>query len=330
MGRYLDNLEKQLIIKLHSEGKFTTEIAEMIGRSQSSVERFLKRSGYKLHKKGILTQKDKELIIEEYKNGKTCVDIYEEYFKTYFASSTMIERVVKSAGISKGKYIKPVALNENYFETIDNERKAYWLGMLLADGSVIKRSNNSYRIKLELKVEDKYIIEEFAKDIESDLKVKDYKYKYKDGKVKHNAMFTVASTKMANDLSKYGIVPKKTFKDNHIPNVPDEHLNHFIRGYFDGDGGITLVKPKDQNIHRATISFCADKTLSNELENFLLNKLNIISKTTDMKKYGHNILSVRFGRNEYIERFYNYIYKDATIYLQRKKEKFEKFFEERK
>lgn len=330
MGRYLDDLEKQLIIKLHLEGKFTTEISERIGRSQSSVERFLKKSGYKLHKRGVLTQNDKELIVKEYKNGKTCVDIYEEHFKTYFASSSMIERVIRGAGISRGKYVKPVVLNEDYFEKIDNERKAYWLGMLLADGSIIKKSDNSYRIKLELKVEDKYIIEEFTKDIESDLKVRDYKYEYKDRKAKHNAMLSVASTKMAHDLSRYGIVPKKTLKNNSIPNIPDEYLHHFIRGYFDGDGGITLIKPKDQNIHRAKISFCADKKLSSELENLLLNKLNITSKTIDMKKYGHNILSVRFGKNEDIKRFYNYIYKDATIYLKRKKEKFDKFFEERK
>lgn len=329
MTRYMQQEEKELIIKLHLEGKFTTEIAKRINRSQSSIERFLKKEGYELHKKGKLTEKDKTLIIEEYKKGKTCKDIYEEYFKEDFTSSAMIERIVRNSGVSKGRYIKPVVLNERYFETIDNEMKAYWLGMLLADGSVIKKSENSFVIKLELKNQDKYILEEFAKDIGTDLEVKDYKYEYKNRSTKHNAVIQVHSKKMAQDLSVYGIVPQKTYKQNKIPNIPKEYLNHFIRGYFDGDGGISLIKPKDQNIHRAKIMFCADETLANELKELLFEEVDIESVIINMKEYGHNIYNVRFGKNEYVYRFYDYIYNNATFYMERKKEKFEKFIQER-
>lgn len=329
MTRYMQQEEKELIIKLHLEGKFTTEISKEINRSQTTVERFLKREGYKLHKKGTLTEEDENLIIEEYKKGKTCKDIYEENFKKVFTSSSMIERVVRKHGISKGKYVKPVILKENYFETIDGEMKAYWLGMLLADGSVIKKSENSFVIKLELKNEDRYILEKFAKDIETDLKVKDYKYEYKNRSTKHNAIIQVHSKKMAQDLSKYGIVPQKTYKQNKLPNIPKEYMNHFIRGYFDGDGGISLIKPKDQHLHRANIMFCADETLANEIKELLFNEVEIMSSIINMNKYGNDIYNVRFGKNEYIYKFYDYIYNNATFYMKRKKEKFEKFIQER-
>lgn len=329
MSRYMNKEEKDFIIKLHLEGKFTTEIAKEINRSQTTVERFLKKEGYELHKKGVLTKKDEEFIIKEYKNGKTCVDIYNENFKDIFKSSAMIERVVRKYGISKGRYVKPVILNENYFETIDSEMKSYWLGMLMADGSVIKKSENSFVVKLELKVEDKYVLEKFAEDIETDVKVKDYKYKYKNRSDKHNAVIQIHSKKIAEDLSKYGIVPQKTHKQNKLPNIPKKYMSHFIRGYFDGDGGISLVKPKDQNIHRASIMFCADETLANEIQKLLLEDVDINSSIIDMKKYGHNIYNVRFSKNEYVYKFYDYIYCNATFYMERKKEKFDKFIKER-
>ena len=329
MSKRMTENEKELIIKLHLEGKYTTEIAKEINRSQTTIERFLKREGYKLHKRGVLTKEDEEFIINEYKNGKTCVDIYNNNFKEIFTSSAMIERVVKRHGISRGRYVKPVTLNEDYFEVIDSEKKAYWLGMLMADGCVIKKSENSYAIKLELKVEDKYILEEFAKDVETDLIVKDYEYEYKNRANKHNAIIQLHSKKMAEDLSKYGIIPNKTYTQNKLPNIPLEYMCHYIRGYFDGDGGISLIKPKDQNIHRAKVMFCADKTLAQEIQDLLLKRIGIQSYIVDMNKYGNNIYNVRFDRNEYIYKFYEYIYCNATFYMKRKKDKFDKFIKER-
>ena len=45
------------------------------------------------------------------------------------------------------------SFNIHYFDEIDTEEKAYWLGFLFADGSVT-RYKNSYDIELSLKIED--------------------------------------------------------------------------------------------------------------------------------------------------------------------------------
>ena len=136
---------------------------------------------------------------------------------------------------------------------------------------------------------DKYILEEFAKDVETDLIVKNYEYEYKNRANKHNAIIQLYSKKMAEDLSKYGIIPNKTYTQNKLPNIPLEYMCHYIRGYFDGDGGISLIKPKDQNIHRAKVVFCADKTLAQEIQDLLLKRIGIQSYIVDMNKYGNNI-----------------------------------------
>lgn len=69
----------------------------------------------------------------------------------------------KSIGDSMLKYIQ----NDSFFEKIDNERKAYWLGFLYADGCVSEKSENNKRIIMQLHPNDRYILEQLLKDMNS-------------------------------------------------------------------------------------------------------------------------------------------------------------------
>ena len=322
--RYTDK-EKEIIIQLHKENYNTVEIAKKIGRSQSGVEKLLIRNGCKMRHGRYTTDEELADIYKLYTEGKTCREIFNKYNYKYNCEEA-IQRIIQKAGLSRGKYSKPVILNHDYFESIDNQRKAYWIGMLLADGCVMDYPNRSKKIKLELKVQDKYIIEEFAKDIETDLLVRSYKYSKK-----HNSTLTVSSNKMAQDLSKFGIVERKTFKTNSVPIIRKDLMRHLIRGYFDGDGCITLGKRKDQYIHRATAYFCGTEEFLNELNCFLNREVGLeIKELIDMNKYGSNIFNLRYIRNAEIINLYEYLYHESEIFLHRKKEKFELFINERK
>ena len=250
MHRYLSEDEKRKIVELHLENNTTVKIAKILNRNASTIERFLKKNGYSMNYGKKINSKQENEIIDMYKSGKTCKEIYQSFSHIYSCEES-IQKIIRRNNISRGRYKKKVCVNENYFETIDNEHKAYWIGFLLADGCIIKNNNKSDTIKFELNIKDKYIIDEFAKDIETDLIVKDYKY----GK-KHNAQIQIKSNKMSSDLSKYGITYRKTLKINSIPDIPQNLIRHFVRGYFDGDGCAYLYKPKDQNIHRLKITFC--------------------------------------------------------------------------
>ena len=56
------------------------------------------------------------------------------------------------------------SFNIHYFDSIDTEEKAYWLGFLFADGAVTQY-NHSYDIELSLKIDDKEHVEKFAKTL---------------------------------------------------------------------------------------------------------------------------------------------------------------------
>lgn len=149
---------------------------------------------------------------------------------------------MKKLGIKENR---PTNLNLNHdiFENIDTEQKAYWLGMLYADGYIKTRKNiNSIQICLGLKILDSYHVEKFSKFVESSLPLKTRSTKLGTDQ----AMVAVSSVKMGKDLIRHGCVPRKSLilKPPTKTTLPDNLNRHFIRGFFDGDGCICITKEK--------------------------------------------------------------------------------------
>ena len=327
MRKIFSERELVMIKDLHNYNFNTVEISNMINRSQSAVERNLKNMGHIMNYSRRINKDQYNDIINLYNSGWTCQEIYVKYSQIYSCEEA-IQRIISKAGISRGRYKKESIVNHDYFENIDCERKAYWLGFLLADGCVRKKysDKNSYTLQLEIHHRDKYLLEEFIKDIESDRRILTCK-----NETKNNIKVTIYSEKIYEDLHKYGVVERKTTKIKEIPHIQFNMMNHFIRGYFDGDGCITLKKPKDQYIHRATAFFCGTQKFLECLNNLLSNEICLKdTKLINMNKYGSNVFNLRYCRNDDIVKLYDYMYEDATIFLNRKKSKFEKFINERK
>lgn len=82
-----------------------------------------------------LTADEKLIVAASYASGKTFKDVCSEFE----ISSTRVKTLVVEYGFelrsryeSKAKY----KFNHRYFENIDSEEKAYWLGFIAADGYV--------------------------------------------------------------------------------------------------------------------------------------------------------------------------------------------------
>lgn len=131
--------------------------------------------------------------------------------------------------------MKPIyKVNEDYFKKIDTQNKAYFLGMLYADGNV----TDCGHVRIELAAADKHILEDLKKEIEYDGPL----LFRKSDNPKHQDKYSLSINRvsMMKDLCNIGCVPAKTaiikFPSNDI--VPTELMYHFIRGFYDGDGGI--------------------------------------------------------------------------------------------
>ena len=90
-------------------------------------------------------------------------------------------------------------------------------------------------------------------------------------------------------------------------------MNHYIRGLFDGDG---VASKNGQYIK---IGFCAKR------KEFVESYQSFLCKTLFMRKNKifntGGCFQCSCGTRTDIEKFYNYIYRDATIFLGRKKNK---------
>jgi len=206
-------------------------------------------------------------------------------------------------------------VNESYFDSIDTEERAYWLGFLYADGYIRERkSGNSLEMKLSVKDVEHLIL--FRECIGSNHLIKEgqNKVKYKGGvstsDMVHLAMY---STKLVNSAKSAGIHSRKTFTIGN-PNIDEVLIPHFIRGYFDGDGSFSFNPEK--YINKTQIV-----TASIKFQEFIISVL----KNNDIKINLYSDIKLQIQNKIDNKKFYNYIYKNANIYLKRKKEKYEEF-----
>lgn len=300
--------EKKLIIKLYiKDGLNTINISKLVSKSQSGIERFLKREGlYKGPRRIEISKENIEIIIGRYLLGETAEEIHKDFSDKLKSCNTILHLLRKNKINRRDAKRRSVIENHNYFECIDSEAKAYFLGLLIADGSIRKnKGNRSDSITIELQECDKYIIEKFANEI---------KYSGSFVKTKCGYSITFASQKMSNDLKKFGVVNNKTYTGTYLPIIKSSLMMHLIRGIFDGDG--TVYFDKNDNFNWG---FYGSDKICNDIQDYLSLKLEF-SKNKVFNK--GSVSFIYLHSKQRTLKFYNYIYSNALIYLKRKKDKF--------
>ena len=209
--------------------------------------------------------------------------------------------------------------NYDYFETIDTEDKAYWLGFIYADGNINKAKST---LRINLQGRDNLHLAKLNKSIQGNFNVRLFDEKHGD-KLYPMCQILIYSTKMANDLINKGVFPNKTDKIT-FPSLPSNLVRHFIRGYFDGDGSVCERKHKKRQSDLACSFSCGSFEFLETLRKILFqnNIKSYIVKDQRGEKYS---LSLAGLQNP--DAFLKYIYNDATTYLDRKYVKKENLYE---
>lgn len=196
-------------------------------------------------------------------------------------------------------------VNDNFFEVIDSEAKAYWLGFIFADGCVTKHKNsNSKILEIALHIKDIDHLRKFQEDIETDYKI--------TTRNKVSCRISIVSSKIFDDLHKYGIVERKSnIVKPPVDGLIPKHLeHHFVRGIFDGDGGFTT----GDKYFTFAVNFCGTIDICKYVLDYFNLKLAIYNKKGTNENFGQ----IRIKGNIQSLNVANLIYEDATIYLDRK------------
>ena len=218
-------------------------------------------------------------------------------------------------------------IRHDFFKNISTELQAYLLGFYTADGSIDEK-RKTFRIHLSIK--DSELVYLYKDIISPDARLfsvaDNYKTTGRDGKeiTGHGSIgVDISSAILVNDIVELGIGYKKTYSDLTIPNIPENLIRHFVRGFFDGDGSISTYlaceKGKKDRVRCGIQIDSKTKTLLENIQLFFKNnniKFNLIYlKREDMYR-------ISTSSREEIKKLYLLFYKDSYFYLSRKFNKF--------
>lgn len=196
-------------------------------------------------------------------------------------------------------------------QVIDTQEKAYILGLFYSDGSV---GGTKYQSRITLKYSDKDLI----------FRLKElFPFFYIHSTQGRNTLELGNYNKqLQEDLISNGCLSRKSFENRgniHLPNLETGLLPHFIRGYYDGNGGCTLSHQKQtgKKTQKRVYIYSVSKNLLEEIKESL-NTINIRSYLTSTVGKNMEVYKLSISTENYTD-FYNYLYSDATLWLERKK-----------
>lgn len=310
------------IINLYKEGMTPKDIGIKFGIYNNSVTRILRKNEIDRDQLKRVSPDDINKIIDQYSSG-----ISSEIIASNLGiNGSTVCRILKRNKIE----IRPSTQNkrqykikDDFFNTINTEEKAYILGLLYADGSVSTKGGSS--IKITLEIGDKDILEKISNIIYGFIKLKTSSVQLESRTAFYSTLY-IYSRKMRDDLIKLGCTPQKAqqikFPSDII--VPINLKWHFIRGYFDGDGCISITNPS-----KPLIDFASNEIFLKGLIDFVYSsinntnfKFNKLQQTRDTNTYSARVTS--FASVKIIA---NKIYENANIYLNRKYNLYQEFLQ---
>lgn len=245
----------------------------------------------------------KDDIVRMHESGMSMYKIA-QHFREY---EQAVSSIIKKYGNHQKRSF--YSFDENFFETIDTEEKAYFLGFIAADGCLQDNGSGVVYLSITIKNTDLDILEKMKVAMNAQQPIIHLK---RDNMVR----ITFTRKKLTSDLMKYDLTERKSVTmGSMIHHIPEHLKHHFIRGYFDGDGSIMMVVTSGTQ-KRPYVCFRGT-------EDFLLP----ISEWFDIKGYmtfSNGIHMWRFGAKTDVQKFYNIIYRDATVFMSRKHDKFPK------
>lgn len=218
-----------------------------------------------------------------------------------------ISKHLKELGIEIINKQNRPKFNINVFDTIDTEEKAYWLGFIFADGYIgstpIREDKKSvYNFELSLALKDIEHLEKFKKFISFEKEITKDSYRCR---------LMVANKHFWTILNSYGCVPNKSLILKFPNCIPNDLIRHFIRGYFDGDGCIT------RHVYVNTVSPAINVLGTSDFLNNIINYSDTTPNIRHDKRHSEETLILEWHKDDGIK-FINYLYKNSSIYLDRK------------
>ena len=295
----------QEMVAMSKAGIYHKDISKKFNISTSSVGRILRSNGINFfHKK---TDEERQSVIDLYLSGMT----QHQVAKTLDMGETTVGTILKQENVpgrdqshAKRKY----KIDEHYFDKIDTPNKAYFLGLLYADGNIGKKHTE---VKISLQECDKSILEKFRDELQSDQPLSFItRYHDMNPRYKNQWALNISNKNLHDSLVTHGVLPNKSLVLTYPEWLNPDLESHFIRGYINGDGHIA----KDGHI----VSITSSEAFCHSVENVLKRRFNTICRIYDKSKGTKPTRTLSIYRKNQIKIVLDWIYQDAEMYIDRK------------
>lgn len=260
-------------------------------------------------------------IITDFQSGLTVPKL----MKRYGGSQCAVVGVLHRHGLRqppRGTERRRYFFDETFFENIDTEEKAYWLGFIAADGCV---TDKKWCLSIGLAQCDRGHLEKFAKAIKTTHPVSDITTKGDEYGERHASRVYIWSKKLANQLIRLGVTPRKSLTAEPW-NAPPRLARAYWQGAFDGDGCISKsVRRRRRNRDGGgrtewTVSFCGSLPMVTAFRNFVREHLGVSAEPSRSQ----SIFVVAYSGGSLPQKVAKLLYSGASVWLDRKKSLVEK------
>ena len=250
-------------------------------------------------------EKEKNNVIDMYVNKKMRTG---EIAKKYGCWTSTVSNHLKDWGfnLKRERHNATYTLDTHFFDSIDTEEKAYFVGLLLSDGHISKRN------VIMLTMKDLDIIQKYKDAIKTNKDIRKDRY--------GNYYLNITSKSMCMRLREMGFHNRKSYEfdiNKILQFIPNNLIHHFVRGMFDGDGSIRIYKyeyVKNPQYHLGYTGLY-------NVVSFVKKYLGLHTKTVKESDLTYTCVT---ACKEDILRIFELLYKDATVYIDRKYEIFNK------
>lgn len=260
-----------------------------------------------------ITQLYKNEIISLFNQGYTRKDITTKLNVSY----THVQKIVaNNCQYKRPNRKRRIKVNDNFFDNIDSEEKAYWLGFFSADGY----NSESYgSLELSLQASDLEHLKSFRNSLQctGNIKKKVIKGKYVSYRLVFNSKIMSKRLAELNCVQAKSLIYEPPKLDN------DELERHFIRGLFDADGSLSMgkvINPNTGYFQLMAQLVGTKKTLDFVKQHINKHCPNVnINKSYQKKGKSFNL---RITGMQNVINFCHYFYSDCQFFLPRKHEIF--------
>jgi intein-encoded DNA endonuclease-like protein len=311
--RKIDIAEYAHIGEMYENSTSTTDISNEYGVHPATIRYILSQLNIEIRTGGSTNTYDDVIQWKQkYENGKLLKDIAEEYGVT----PTTVRKHLESIGVDVDRHI--YHFNENFFDIIDSQEKAYILGMLWADGC-----NNSSKncVHLSLQEQDVELLKQINNLTNNDRPLRKSCLSKSHNNYQDQYCLTWGSKYFCDVLNDLGMVPRKTLVLEYPKSINEDLHRHFCRGYLDGDGCITLKN----NGQFAAISMTGTHMFLNKVKEIISKQLGVEVSVYRDERSRDPICVLHCGRKDDVKKILDWVYGDANIFLQRKYDKYQQF-----